>query len=168
MAAGLSVLTSVRQCAKLLLGFRGTWLVQLTRRCEYALLALIDLAVEGAQERVQLKDIAARQQIPEKYLEQLLRPLRTAGVVVSSRGSRGGYQLAMRPDSITVLAVYEAIEGPLDGELESPQDHHGLRVIRELWQREMAAFSDRLGSTCLEQLVRQYQASRSGLDDWVI
>ncbi len=142
--------------------------MQLTRRCEYALLALIDLAVEGAQDRVQLKDIAARQQIPEKYLEQLLRPLRTAGVVASSRGSRGGYQLALRADAITVLQVYEAIEGPVSGEPESAPEHHGQRVIRELWQREMIAFSERLADICLEQLVRQYQASRSGLDDWVI
>lgn len=142
--------------------------MQLTRRCEYALLALIDLAVEGTQERVQLKEIAARQQIPEKYLEQLLRPLRTAGVVASSRGSRGGYQLAVRPDAVSVLEIYEAIEGPLNGETDSPAESHGQRVIHTLWQREMVAFAERLAATSLEQLVRQYQTARSGSEDWVI
>ena len=142
--------------------------MQLTRRCEYALLALIDLAVEGSQERVQLKDIASRQQIPEKYLEQLLRPLRTAGVVASSRGSRGGYQLAQRPEAISVLLIYEAIEGPLDGEQDTHPEHHGQRVIRNLWRREMQSFGGRLAAVSLEELVRDYQASRRGQDDWVI
>ncbi len=141
--------------------------MQLSRRLEYALLALVDLAVAGRSERVQLRDIAARQAIPEKYLEQLLRPLRTAGVVVSTRGSRGGYELAREPAEIALLDVWEAVEGPLSGD-EEPAPTPGSRAVRALWARLAGHLEGELRQVSLADLAEAYRRQRRTGDDWVI
>ena len=142
--------------------------VQLSRRVEYALLALIDLAIEGREERVQLHDIAQRQAIPEKYLEQLLRPLKTSGVVISTRGSRGGYQLAREPREVTVLEVVEAVEGPLTPDDAPAAETVGGQVVRALWDGLHLEVSRYLGSIRLSELAQQYQTRRAAKEDWVI
>lgn len=141
--------------------------MQLSRRAEYALLALIDLAVEARGERVQLKEIAQRQDLPEKYLEQLLRPLKTAGVVLSTRGSRGGYELARSPDDLTLLEIYEAVEGPLNSE-EEPAGQQAQRVVHAFWGELMAAVREHLAARTLAQLAADYRAGRRSANDWVI
>ncbi len=142
--------------------------MQLSRRAEYALLALIDLAIEAHRERVQLGDIAARQHIPEKYLEQLLRPLKTAGVVVSTRGSRGGYQLARPASEVTVLEAVEAVEGPLAIEAEGQPDHPAAQVVRRLWSEVGEQLRAALAEVTIAHLAEQYQARRAATDNWVI
>ncbi len=62
---------------------------------------------------VPLRDLAARQEISAKYLEQLLIPLKGAGLIKSIRGARGGYQLAYESDSISLYDIVRSLEGPL-------------------------------------------------------
>lgn len=79
----------------------------------YALRVLIDLAEREGEGYVTLKDIAARQNISKKYLEQIVPMLNKADVVVGSRGFQGGYMLAKKPSEITVGEVLRITEGSL-------------------------------------------------------
>lgn len=91
-------------------------LEMLTNKAKYALRAMIDLAAQtGAGERRPLfiGDIATRQDIPRRFLENILLELRKHGLVVSHRGKAGGYALARAPDLITFADVIRAIDGPL-------------------------------------------------------
>lgn len=143
-------------------------MVQRSRRFDYALRALIDLAVEAGEERAQLREIAARQVIPEKYLEQLLRPLKAAGIVISMRGSRGGYQLGRPVTEISVLEVLEAVEGPLLTDDRAAAESTSARVVDEFWGAVTQGLSERLAQIGLDELVRRYSARRTKADNWVI
>jgi Rrf2 family protein len=73
----------------------------------------MDLAEKSGEGPVDLHSIAGRQAIPEKYLSKLALQLVAGGFLRSSRGSRGGYELARRPEDIDILSVVEVLEGPL-------------------------------------------------------
>jgi Rrf2 family protein len=85
----------------------------LAQKTRYALKALVYIAASGAGERVMSREIAARQQIPHKFLELILRELAQAGILVSQRGRSGGYVLARPADRISFGEVIRLIEGPL-------------------------------------------------------
>lgn len=76
----------------------------------YAVIALVDVAINSTSRPVALAEVAERQQISLSYLEQLFAMLRKAGLVVSSRGPGGGYRLQRRADEITVGEVFRAVE----------------------------------------------------------
>lgn len=77
---------------------------------EYALLALLDLAMQRPGTPVKIAAIASRQRIPQKFLELILAGLKQAGFVESRRGAEGGYLLARSPDSISVGEVLRHVE----------------------------------------------------------
>lgn len=88
----------------------------LTSKAKYALRAMIDLAAqpgEPSRRPVFIGDVAARQGIPRRFLENILLELRKHGLVVSHRGKSGGYVLAKEPELITFADVIRAIDGPL-------------------------------------------------------
>jgi Rrf2 family protein len=88
----------------------------LTSKAKYALRAMIDLAKQtgdGPRRPLFIADIAERQHIPRRFLENILLELRKHGLVVSQRGKAGGYALARGPDLITFADVIRAIDGPL-------------------------------------------------------
>lgn len=88
----------------------------LTSKAKYALRAMIDLAAQagaGPRAPVFIADIATRQDIPRRFLENILLELRKRGLVVSHRGKAGGYALARTPDLITFADVIRAIDGPV-------------------------------------------------------
>ncbi len=88
--------------------------MKLTKRGEYGLKALIDLAAQAdPQAATQIKEIAQRQQIPVKFLEQILLTLKNAGVLRSRAGVGGGYYLAKPPAEITLGQVVRVLDGPL-------------------------------------------------------
>lgn len=110
--------------------------MELSCKSEYAFLALLELASRYAsREPVQVRQIASQQEIPDRYLEQLLATLRRAAIVRSQRGAKGGYLLAREPHKITLLDVVRCIEGvePEPGQRSS----HGTverSIILEVWQ----------------------------------
>ena len=79
----------------------------------YALRVLVDMAEHQAETYVPLKEIAERQEISEKYLESLIKPLVQSGFVEGLRGKGGGYRLAKNPEQISVAAVLELMEGTI-------------------------------------------------------
>jgi Rrf2 family protein len=88
--------------------------MKLSKRGEYGLKALIDLASQAEPTAVtQIKDIAARQRIPVKFLEQILLTLKNAGLLRSRAGVGGGYYLAKAPAEITLGQVVRTLDGPL-------------------------------------------------------
>ncbi len=87
-------------------------LLELSAKVEYALLALLELAINhGKKVTLTINDIAAKQPIPERYLEQILTQLRRAGIVQSQRGSKGGFLLVREPWEISLLEIVSLIEG---------------------------------------------------------
>src|SRR5947209_6744550 len=88
------------------------WTRRIPSRREYAVKAMLDLALCDDGRTLQpIQDIAGRQDIPQRYLEQVLLGLKRAGFLHSRRGSAGGYRLARPPQQITVGALLRAVEG---------------------------------------------------------
>jgi Rrf2 family transcriptional regulator, cysteine metabolism repressor len=87
--------------------------MKLSLRGEYALRALIVLGRSQAHAVVRIQTISEQQNIPKRFLEQILHDLKSAGLVESKRGVAGGYRLRLPPDRITLAAVIRHIEGPL-------------------------------------------------------
>jgi len=87
--------------------------VKLTVRGEYVLRSLVVLGVNHGRGVIQVGQIARQQNIPKRFLEQILNDLKEAGVVESRRGARGGYHLARPPEKISLVEVIRLIDGPL-------------------------------------------------------
>jgi len=87
--------------------------MKLSSRAIYGMRAMLALARNHGQGSTFLKDIVERENLPGTYLEQLMVPLRKAGIVQGVRGARGGYTLSRPPAEISVLEILEALEGPL-------------------------------------------------------
>jgi len=82
-----------------------------TQQVRYAIYGIFDLAYNGGARPVPLIEVGRRQVIPARYLEQIFQKLRRAGLVTSKRGPGGGYQLARRPEEITLREVVRAVQG---------------------------------------------------------
>ena len=87
--------------------------MRLSLRGEYALRALLVLGLNHDKPLVRIQAISDQQNIPKRFLEQILNDLKSAGLVQSKRGVAGGYRLARRPEQITVAAAVRHIEGAL-------------------------------------------------------
>ena len=87
--------------------------MKLSTRGEYALRALLVLGLQYSDSVVTVQAVAEAQNIPKRFLEQILNDLRSAGVVQSKRGVAGGYRLARRPEQIKLSSVLRQIEGML-------------------------------------------------------
>jgi Rrf2 family protein len=87
--------------------------MKLSVRGEYALRALLVLGRTYGQEVVRIQTISDQQNIPKKFLEQILNDLKTLGVVESKRGAGGGYRLALPPENITLASVIRYVSGAL-------------------------------------------------------
>ena len=87
--------------------------MKISTKGRYAMRMLADLAVHQEEGFISLKDIAERQNISKKYLEQIVPMLNKAGILRTNRGNRGGYNLASKPEELTVGDVLRATEGSL-------------------------------------------------------
>lgn len=83
----------------------------ISTKSRYGLRLLLDLAERRAEGPVDLASVAKRQDIPEAYLAKLAQALKGAGFLRAARGSRGGYELARRPEDLSLLDLVEALEG---------------------------------------------------------
>lgn len=122
----------------------------------YGLVALLELAAHHAGgEVLRVGEIARRQGIPERYLEQLLTALRQAGILTSQRGPRGGFRLARPPGRITVAEVVDCLEGEgateRRGEPSTPEFVAVAALETALEHRR----SELLGGRTLEQLLKE-------------
>jgi Rrf2 family cysteine metabolism transcriptional repressor len=111
---------------------------------------------------VSLAEIASAEDLPRPYLEQLVMPLRDAGLVVSHRGARGGYELARPPADIPMSEVLRSLEGPIAPMVCATDDEHRPGCDRSsgctvnlLWVRVRDAIVDTLDSITLADLIPQ-------------
>jgi len=134
-------------------------LMNLSTKCEYAILAVLDLAVQASAQPVRIADIAARQEIPQKFLEGILAELKRGGLLESRRGAEGGYLLGRSAELITVGEVVRAIEsgrgklasgddGPLarlfhdlDASIGSVLDHRTFAELAREWRERQAKYT---------------------------
>src|SRR5262249_28753414 len=100
--------------------------MRISAKGEYALKAMLDLALQPPRRVVPIQEIAARRGIPQRYLEQVLQTLKRAGLLASRRGATGGYQLARLPEDITAGDVLRAVEGA-DAPFEARDGGRGSR-----------------------------------------
>ena len=135
--------------------------MRITSRGEYGLRALLDLSQRyGSSVPVTQADIAARQQIPEAYLNQLLAALRKAELVRSVRGPEGGHMMRRSPAEITVAEAVVALEGsisPAKGLDMPPTPGEPLEaeVLRGVWREVQVAITGVLESTTLDDLCQR-------------
>lgn len=140
--------------------------MELSCKSEYALLALLELATHyNGAEPLQIRQIATQQNIPDRYLEQLLAQLRRGGLVRSQRGAKGGYILAREPWKITLLEVLNCLEGldakPSEDEANSKTVES--TVLQEIWDEARQAANLVLQKYTLQELCEQ-RAARRQLD----
>jgi len=149
-------------------------LIKLSTRGRYGTRVLLDLALRQTKgEPIPLKEIAQRQEISLQYLEHLITPLIAAGMVKSSRGARGGVQLAKPPCEIELIEVVETLEGsivPVDC-IDSPEvcPRSKLCATRDIWAEVKEAIDKVLKSTTLQDLVEcQKKKEQSGKSTYYI
>lgn len=133
--------------------------MKLSTRARYGTRALLDLALHWGNEPVQLKDIAFRQDISLPYLEQLIAPLTRAGIVRSTRGARGGVQLARHPREIKLSETTQLLEGSITPAecTENPEccPRSGVCATYDLWSEMKRAIDEVLESTTLQDLAER-------------
>ena len=130
---------------------------------EYGIMTALDLALARGDLPVQARAIALRQGIPIKFLEHVLRALRHAGLVESSRGTHGGYRLAKLPEEIHLGDVIEAVEGPitatnrLAGRLRNGNGHEASHesLVRSIREEVKESILETLNRTTLADLCRR-------------
>lgn len=126
----------------------------ISTRGRYALRVMIDLAQQDPESYTPLKEIAARQEISEKYLENILKSLVTQGFILGLRGKGGGYRLTKSPEEYTLASILHATEGSLAA-VACLEDHApecaraGQCPTRPIWEKLNNLIEDYLGSITL-------------------
>ncbi len=133
--------------------------MKLTTKTRYGTRLVIDLAQHQAQGAIQMSEISLRQNISVKYLEQLIRPLKQADLVTSTRGPKGGHMLAKKPEEITlgeITRLFESQTGLVDcisnSEKCSMVDDC---LVRDAWERANKALYDELDSITIADLLKK-------------
>lgn len=140
--------------------------MQISAKGEYAIKAMLDLALHYGKGLIPIQEIAERQGIPQRYLEQVLLLLKRAGFLQSKRGSAGGYHLMRSPAEITVGAVLRAMEGSLErAESGSRTARRGVSDhspdLEELWSEISAAVSSVVDGISFADLCQRVERRRS-------
>lgn len=134
--------------------------MSISTRGRYALRIMIDIALYSNGNFVPLKDIAARQDISAKYLEQIISLLNKAGFLHSLRGNNGGYKLARKTTDITAGDILRAAEGTLAPitclqETAGPCDRSGFCETLSFWKNYYKVVNDYVDSVTLEDLTEE-------------
>ncbi|MCP9848495.1 Rrf2 family transcriptional regulator [Cyanobium sp. Morenito 9A2] len=125
-------------------------------KTEYGLVALIELAsIHASGGVLQVAEIAARQNIPDRYLEQMLTSLRRGGILRSIRGPKGGYQLLRPPAEVRVAEVVHCLEGESSGRETAGRQTPEFDVLGSLATRLEQSRLALLEGTNLQQLLDQ-------------
>jgi len=148
----------------------------LSSRARYATRAILELSLLYSKGTVQIHNIAERQNIPLKFLQQILVSLKMTGFVQSRKGPTGGYFLAMDPKEITLGAVVRAMDGPIApvscvsvtqyGECGCPDPDRCS--LREAFKAARNAMSEVLDGTTFADLVEMQRAKADGSTDLLI
>lgn len=138
--------------------------MKLSSRTRYGMRAMMELAAHYGKKPVQIRLIAEHQEISNKYLEQLIAMLKSAGLVRSVRGPRGGYSLTRPPSQITLKEVFQVLEGPIAPAdcLDHPEycKRYADCAAREIWKKLQDTISEVLSAYTLADLAKKYKAAQ--------
>jgi Rrf2 family iron-sulfur cluster assembly transcriptional regulator len=133
--------------------------MKLTTKTRYGTRLVIDLAQHQAQGVVQMSEISMRQNISVKYLEQLIRPLKQADLVTSTRGPKGGHVLAKKPEEITLGEITRLFEGSTElvNCISDPEKCTMIEdcAVRSAWKKAGKALFDELDSITIADLLKK-------------
>ena len=143
--------------------------MKISTKGRYALRVMVDLAMNTRKDYVKVKDIAIRQEISDKYLEQIISTLNKAGYVKSARGANGGYRLTKDPKEYTVEMILRLTEGSLapvacveDGMSECERADTCATLY--VWDGLYKVVKDYLSSITLEDIANRQEAMLFGRD----
>lgn len=142
--------------------------MKISTKGRYALRLMMDVAIHGGEGFVSLKDVAARQQISMKYLEQIAGTLAKAGLLRSGRGAQGGYSLVRKPEQYTVGSILRLTEGNLapvaclESE-ENPCERRDACATLDFWSGLYAAVNAYVDRFTLADLV-QSERKKNGIE----
>lgn len=143
--------------------------MKVSTKSRYGVAAMVDIAQNLGKGPVPLRSVAARQEVSEHYLEQLMSHLRNAGLVRSVRGAQGGYVLAKDPELITAGDIVRAMEGPIAPvDCLLPETGRGNPycgktqdcIRRNIWLKMGKSITDALDSVTLASLCEE---ARTGI-----
>lgn len=138
--------------------------MKISTKGRYALRMMIDLSQHSAEDYIALKDIAERQGISKKYLEQIVPLLNGAGMLSTNRGYQGGYRLARKPKDYTVAEILRVTEGNLapvaclDGD-PTDCEHYSECLTIEIWKGLYKVITEYLGGITLQDIIDKNAAS---------
>jgi Rrf2 family protein len=153
--------------------------MKLSVRGEYALRALIVLGLNHDKPVVRIQTISQLQNIPQRFLEQILNDLKAAGLLESKRGVGGGYRLRLPPERITLAQVIRHIEGPLapvscvsEGFYERcscpNEEKCGIRSVMKEVRDAIASILEQVTVAQLCERVKKLQGSHANPLDYII
>jgi Rrf2 family cysteine metabolism transcriptional repressor len=144
--------------------------MKVSTRGEYGVRAMVALAKHSGERPVSIGVISKESAVPYAYLEQLIVPLRQAGLVASKRGAHGGYTLSRSADQIRIGEVYRAMEGPvapMDCVSENEADQTCPLIpgclTRPVWERVRDSIIDAIDSITLADLLKPQPATQAEL-----
>jgi Rrf2 family protein len=142
--------------------------MKVSTKGRYGLRILLDVALNQERGPVALSDISKRQAISHKYLWQVINPLKAAGLLTATRGTRGGYLLAKRIEDISILDVVNILEGPVAIVpcIAAPKtcERNTFCTTRDAWHEIQDKINEAMAVITLKQLVTRHheRESRSG------
>ncbi len=142
--------------------------MRVSARTQYGIRALLDLALHNDGQPVLLKDVAKRQQISLAYLEQLIAPLISGGIVKSARGNRAGVWLAKLSEQIKLIEAFQILEGPvapvacLRDSKNCPRS--GSCATQDIWDEMGQAIKKVLESNTLKDLADRQNSKEGQLE----
>ena len=146
-------------------------IMQVSRKVDYALRAVIYLAYQSERRACSVAEIAAREGIPKKFLEKIIQDLIHQGIVRSTRGAQGGYALASAPEQVTFKTVIEAVEGPVSlnvcvGDAGESSDcaQYPRCAMLWVWQEAQKRVMEVFATTTLADVLRR-RATLPGVVD---
>jgi len=139
--------------------------MKMSKKCQYALKAVFELAWRNPGKPVKTRDIADAQRISPRFTEIILNELKHGGFVESRRGNEGGYMLARDPKALTVREVIEYIQGVISVAPESEKSNgdtafFGNEALQKLWQEVNSAVVEVCGNKTFADMVEFEQAKR--------
>lgn len=146
----------------------GWCAMTISQKCQYAVRAILDLAQRWERGPVRSGEVAARQAVPPRFLENILNELKASGLVESRRGAQGGFMLACDPRELTVGRVIRLIDGPLDpvrctkDSSHSECPLHGRCSFLAVWEEAKAAVEAVYDRMTFAELARRQNAMDAG------
>jgi Rrf2 family protein len=137
--------------------------MKLSTKTRYGVRAVFDIAYHNQGRPTQARDIARRQEVPLRYLEQIFQELRRANLVDAKRGPKGGYFLSRSPESITLGDVIRAVQGPIelltsDDETPTGGTRSSKQVPADIWRELAQKVSGVFDSVTIRDLCQRGEA----------